>query len=91
MKKNILVSAIIFIFLLTGSGGLGETVEKITKSPPPGNTQPGCSEDDPETSSCSAESTPLFDTSESNVLISIPKNEAERKVDIGSPVGEVNR
>jgi hypothetical protein len=91
MTKNILVSAIIFMFLLTGSGGFGGTEEKVTVSPPLGNTQPECSEDDPETSSCSAESPPLFDTSGNNVLISIPKNEAERKVDIGSPVGEVNR
>jgi len=80
MKKNILVSAIIFMFFLTGSGGLGRTVEKITESPPLENTQQGCSEDDQETSSCSAESTPLFDTSGDNILISIPKSEAEVKL-----------
>jgi hypothetical protein len=91
MKKNILVSAIIFMFLLTGSGGSGGTVEKITESPPLGNTQQGCSEDDQETSNCSAESPPLFDTSGNNVLISIPKSEAESKVEIGTPVGKVNR
>ena len=68
MKKNILVSAIIFMFLLTGSGVFGGAVEKKTESPPLGNIQHGCSEADQETSSCSAESSPLFDTSENKSL-----------------------
>jgi hypothetical protein len=76
MKENILVSAITFIFLLTGSGNFLETVEKKTESPPLGNIQQGCSEDNRETSSCSAESAPLFDTAGNNVSISVPKSEA---------------
>jgi hypothetical protein len=79
MKKNILVSAITFMFLLTESGDFWGTVEKKTESPPLGNIQQECSEDNQETSSCSAESSPLFDTSENKVSISIPKSEVESK------------
>jgi len=91
MKKNILVSAITFMFLLTGSGNFFGALEKKTESPPLGNIQQGCFEDNQETSSCSAESSPLFDTSENKISISIPKSEAERKVEIGTPDGKVNR
>jgi len=88
MKKNILVSAIIFMFLLTGSGGFCGAVEKKTESPPLGNIQPGCPEDNQETSSCSAESSPLFDTSGNKISISIPKSEAESKIGKGTPRGK---
>jgi hypothetical protein len=90
MKKNILVSAIICMFLLTGSGGFCGAVEKTTESPPLGNIQQGCSEDNQETSSCSAESSPFFETSENKISISIPKSEAESKVEKGTPDGKGN-
>lgn len=63
-------------------------MEKKTESPPLGNIQEGCFEDNQETSSCSAETSPLFDTSENNISISIPKSEADSKVGKGTPDGK---
>jgi len=46
MKKHYVVSTITFILFLIGSGSFPFAEEKKTVSPPPANSQQGCSEDD---------------------------------------------